>query len=242
MTKDFSCFACVSTKLMVARFPSRDNHGLLILESSPQPSYYSRAGFPENLKSVSDHHLYLVVKRPVPCFQDLVMRQNHKLKEKTGINLHVSPGQITLMNETYSCIRIRTEDTSNLKLFIDKFRELGIHFMKERHVEPYEAFIQFKRYTDFEIIEPGIFRDKENPKKRYFIAIPGNIDYDVFEDLIRDVKNNCDFHMFDASLIYLNCGSRFLDMVSIYSEHCDESRLPEMKKILEEREHLFMKD
>ncbi len=233
MTKDFSCFACVSTKLMVAKFPSKENYGRLILESSPDPSYYSKAGFPENLRSVSDHHLYLVVKKPIPCFQDLVMRQCYILKEKLGIKLHVAPGQIGLLGKIYACIRIRTEDTSYLKTLLEEFRKLGIHFMADRPVKPYEAFIQIKRYTDFEIMEPGIYRDRENPK-RYFVKIPGHIEYDVFEELIREVKNNCDFHMFDASLIYLNCGERFLEMVSVYSAHCEEERLPEMKKMLEE--------
>jgi len=224
---------------MVAKFPSRENHGLLILESSPYPSYYSRAGFPENLKSVKDHHLYLVVKKPISCFQDRVMRQSHILKEKLGLKLHVAPGQIKLLGKTYSCIRIRTEDTSYLKTFIEEFRKLGIRFMSNRHVEPYEAFIQFKRYTDFEIMEPGIYRDRENPK-RYFVTIPGNIEYDDFEEVIREVKNNCDFHMFDASLIYLNCGARFIEMVSVYSEHCEEERLSEMKRILEERKDMYL--
>ncbi len=149
MTKDFSCFACVSTKLMVAKFPSKENYGRLILESSPDPSYYSKAGFPENLRSVSDHHLYLVVKKPIPCFQDLVMRQCYILKEKLGIKLHVAPGQIGLLGKIYACIRIRTEDTSYLKTLLEEFRKLGIHYMSDRQVKPYEAFIQIKRYTDF---------------------------------------------------------------------------------------------
>jgi hypothetical protein len=233
MTKNFSCFACISTKLMVAKFPSKENYGFLILESSPDPFYYSRAGFPENLKSVSDHHLYLIVKKPIPCFQDRVMRQNFIIKEKLGINLHVAPGQIGFQGKTYSCIRIRTEDTSKLKVFIEEFRKMGIHFLSDHHVSPYEAFIQFKRYTDFVSLEPGIYKDGTNPN-RYFLTISGDMEYKVFEELIHEVKNNCDFHMFDAALVYLNCGSRFIEMISIYSKHCEEERLPELKKTVEE--------
>ncbi len=233
MKKDFSCFACVSSRMMVAKYPAADNHGILILESSPDPSYYSRAGFPENLKSVKDHHLYLVVKKPSPCFQDRVMRRSHRLKEELGMNFHVAPGQITYRNKTYSTIRIRTSETDLIPRFIEAFRKIGIRFLATRNVAPYEAFIQIKRYTDFVLMEPGVFRDKENPN-RYFVQIPKDIDFGVFEELIGEVKNNCDFHMFDASLIYLNCGSRFLDMVSVFSHHCDESRLSELKRSLEE--------
>jgi len=232
MKKDFSCFACVSSRQMMAKYPAND-HGILILESSPETAYYSRAGFPENLKTVKDHHLYLVVKKPSPCFQDRVMRRSHRLKEELGISFHVAPGMITYRNRIYSTIRIRTSETELIPRFIEEFRKIGIRFLATRNVAPYEAFVQIKRYTDFVLMEPGIFRDADNPK-RYFVTIPKDIDFEVFEDLIREVKNNCNFHMFDASLIYLNCGSRFLDMVSVYSDHCEEERLSELKNLLEE--------
>ncbi len=238
LSKDFSCYSCFSKKQMVARFPSEDNNGILILESSPNPSYYSRAGFPENLKSVKDHHLYLVVKKASPCFQDRVMRHSHRMTKKMGVAFHVSPGQITLQHETYPSIRIRTEETSQLTPFIDTLKDLGIHFMHDRKIKPYEALIQYKRYTMFKKIDDNIFVDGDNPK-RYFIPIPVDIDYETFEKMIRNIKNNCNFHLFDASLIYLNCGERFLDMVSVYSDHCEESRLPELKSsLLEEVKRL----
>ena len=69
---NFSCQVCFSKKLMVARYPAEDNNGILILESSPFPSYYSVAGFPDSLKSIKDHHLYLLVKNPLHCFQDRI--------------------------------------------------------------------------------------------------------------------------------------------------------------------------
>ncbi len=233
LSKDFSCYTCFSTKLMVARFPSEHNEGILILESSPYPSYISWSGFPDNLKSVKDHHLYLVVKKPFSCFQDRVIRYSYKIMKKMDLSLHVSPGQISLQNETHPCIRIRTEETAQLKPFITTLKQLGIQFMADKKIKPYEALIQFKRYTNFKNTDDDIFIDKEN-SNRHFIPIPVDIDYETFEKMIKDIKNNCDFHMFDASLVYLNCGDRFVDMVSVYSEHCEERRLPELKKSLDE--------
>ncbi len=166
------------------------------------------------------------------------MRMAHQLRERTGTMLHISPGQITLWNKTWSCIRIRTDDVAVLPEYIKGFRSLGIRFLRDRHVEPYHAFVQYKRYTEFVIMEPGIYRDSENPHL-YFVTLPANLEYPRFEELIKEVKNNCDFHMFDASLIYLNCGTRFIDMVGVYSEHCEEERLGEMKRFLEEKSGIF---
>ena len=80
----FDCQVCFTKKLMVARFPSEENGEILILESSPFPSYYSVSGFPDSLKSVKDHHLYLIVKKPFACFQDRVFRYSFRLKKKRG--------------------------------------------------------------------------------------------------------------------------------------------------------------
>ncbi len=227
----FDCQVCFSKKLMVARFPSEEHEGIMILESSPFPSYYSVSGFPNSLKSVKDHHLYLIVKKPFPCFQDRVFRYSFKLKEKMGFTFHVSPGQITFQNETFPMVRVRTDETSQLNPLIDTYRALGIQFMKDRKIQPYEATVQFKRYTKFEKVGDEVYKDRENPN-RHFIKIPVDIDIDAFDKIIFDIKNNCDFHMFDASLVYLNCGDNFIDMVSIYSDHCDENRLPELHKSL----------
>jgi len=229
----FSCHVCFSKKLEVARYALGDNENILILESSPYPAYYSVSGFPESLKTVKDHHLYLVVKKPFSCFQDRVLRYSFRVKKKLDLTLHASPGQMTFQHETHPCIRIRTNETAQLKPFINAFQELGIRFMSDRKVVPYLSFIQYKKYMEFVETGNGIFKDKENVN-RYFIRIPIDLEFDVFDKVIMDVKNNCDFHLFDASLVYMNCGDDFTDMVSIYSDHCDESRLPELKKSLEE--------
>ncbi|MCD6201546.1 MAG: hypothetical protein J7K46_07050 [Bacteroidales bacterium] len=130
-------------------------------------------------------------------------------------------------------IRVRTDETSQLNPLIETYRELGIQFMKDRKINPYEATVQFKRFTKFEKTDEEIYKDRENPN-RHFIKIPVDIDIDLFEKIIFSIKNNCNFHMFDASLVYLNCGDNFIDMASIYSDHCEESRLPELRKSLVE--------
>ncbi|MCD6333659.1 MAG: hypothetical protein J7L89_10355 [Bacteroidales bacterium] len=141
---------------------------------------------------------------------------------------------MTFQNSSHPCIRLRTSDISNLKPFIEEYQKLGIRFFSDRKVTPYNSFIQFKKFIKFVKMEKGIYHDKEDPS-RYFIRIPTDMEFDEFEKLIAEVKNNCNFHLFDASLVYVNLKNEVIDMVAVYSDHCDESRLPELKKHLEDK-------
>jgi len=226
-----SGFACFSLKVEVAAFPSTHKHELLILESNPEPGYFSKGDFPQNLARNSDHHLYLLLKKPVSCFQEIIMKHACYVKNKLHLRLHVAPGQMTFQNEVYPCVRIRTTEMDQLSAFLNDLKKLNIKFLHHKrfqNIKPYESLIQFKKYIEFKPTDEGIYADV-NDKNRHFVELPENIDFDEFETLIGNVKNNCDFNMFNASLVYLLQKERILNMVAIYSKHCDESRLPEFR-------------
>ena len=61
----FSRIICLSTELSVAAYPGGDQSKILILESDPRPGYFAKSGFPEQLKHVQDHHIFVVIKNPV---------------------------------------------------------------------------------------------------------------------------------------------------------------------------------
>jgi len=64
--------------------------------------------------------------------------------------------------------------------------------------------------------------------------MPGFIDFDTFSNIIQKVKDNCNFHLFDASHTSIYYRNKIIDFVRIYSRHCDEKRLPEFKEKLEQ--------
>jgi len=228
----FSRMICLSTELSVAAYPGGDQYKILILESDPRPGYFAKGGFPEHLKHVHDHHLFVVIKNPVSCLQDKIIRHACRIKEEQKLSLHASPGQMTVFNQSHSCIRIRTTEVDHLGVFIREFQKMGIEFMHRKNVKPYTSFIQFKKQIDFISLGEGIYQDA-NEKNRYFVSIPMDIEYAEFKQIISDVKNNCNFNMFDASLAYYHENDCTHDMVTLYSEHCDETRLPEVKAFLE---------
>ncbi len=240
--KIYSGYACFSFKVEVAPYPSTHKHEILVLESNPEPGYFSRGDFPQNLVKASDHHLYLLVKKPVSCFQEIVMKHSYYVKNKLNLNLHISPGQMTFQNKVYPCIRIRTTELEQLQPFIEDVKNLEIEFLHHKlfhKIEPYISFIQYKKFIEYEPIDEGIYRDV-NDNNRHFVAIPGEIEFDAFEKIIETIKNNCDFNMFNSSLVYLPQKDNVAHFAAIYSKHCDEKRLPEFRDFIKKEieEHI----
>ncbi len=240
----FSGYACFSQKLHVARFNGAKLNNLVILESDPEQGYFFGGSLPEEMNNANDHHLYLIVRKTIPCFQDRIIRHSHYIKNELKLNFHISPGQMTFENETHSCIRIRINELDLLKNFIDDLEEMGIEFFygrRYRHLQPYESFVQFKKYIELEKLEDGIYRNILD-KNVHYVKIPTDIEYDVFESMIEDIKNNCALNMFNTALVYLHLRDRIMDLVALYSKECEESRLPNLVEFLDkEIKHLSNK-
>lgn len=228
-TKPKSGYLCFFTSLELSGNGIAKHTDCMILESNANPGYYSKANFPINTKRQHDHHLYLVLKKQVPCFQDLVLRKSGEIIREKKLSLHASPGQLDLFNTPHQCIRIRAKQFDHIYPLIDGLKEAGIDFLSRKTVKPYSSFIQHKKYINFEAISEGVYQDTEVPN-RYFIQIPRPVDYAQFEKLVEDIKYSCKYNHFDACLAYLNQGKYTFDFVSVYSDHCDKDRLQEFKQ------------
>jgi len=200
----------------------------MILESNSSPGYYSKANFPINERKQHDHHLYIVVKKAVPCFQDIVLRKSRKIIKDQKLSIHATPGQLNLFNTSYQCIRVRASELDHIYPLIEGLKLEGIEFLKSKKIKPYTSFVQHKKYIKLDKIQEGVYQDIEVPE-RYFIQIPRPVDFNEFEKLIEEIKYNCKFNHFDASLAYLNQGEQTFDFVALYSDHCEKDRLTEFK-------------
>lgn len=222
-------YFCFFTKLELSQFKNDRTNDFMILQSSAEPGYYSKANFPVNQKKQHDHHLYLVVKKTAPCFQDMVLRKSNEIIRQHNLAMHVCPGQLNLFNSNYQCIRIHLADMDTIDPLIEGLTNEGIAFLKQKNVKPFYSFIQHKKYIEFDKIEDGVYQDSNVPN-RHFIQIPYPVDYKRFEKLVEEIKYSCKYNHFDASLAYLNQGENTFDFVSVYSDHCDISKLKEFKQ------------
>ncbi len=229
-----SGFACFSQKLEVAPYTEKDFRHILILESDPSQGYFFGGALPEKAAR-GDHHLYLIVRQPIPCFQDKVIRYAHEITQRLGRSLHISPGQMTFENQTHSCIRVRMNEWQALDEFIDDMEILGIEFYCKRRfktIKPYKSLVQFKKYIALEKLQEKVFRSLYD-KHVHFVEITTDINYDVFENMVEDIKNNCSLNMFNTSLVYLHQLDKTLNFAAIYSQECNEERLPLLSEFLE---------
>lgn len=219
---------CYSSKSIVARSAMSDKLNCLLLESDPTPGYYAKNNFPVN-KHVHDWHFYLPVKKQIVCFQDFILRHASIFRTQFNSDLRIYPGQMTLQNESHACIRINTKNINELPLLIEEFKKLGIQFMANKKIAEYESLIYFKKYTEFKKIEKSVYQDK-NDNNRFFFEVPVLINFDEFLEGMVQIKNNCNYHLFDSFLSSIYIKNSTQDFIGIYSQHCDKSRFGELEK------------
>jgi len=223
-----SGYFCFFTKLELESFIGPQKNDWMILESNPEPGYYSKANFPLNKRFQHDHHLYIVIKKSVPCFQDIVLRKGREIIQRLDLSIHASPGQLTLFNTSYQCIRLRASELEHIYPLISGLKSEGIDFLKAKKVPLYSSFVQYKKYIILESLYDGVYLDVKTPN-RYLVQTPRPVDYNEFERLVTEIKQSCKYNYFDASLAYLNQGEDTFDFIAVYSDHCEKERLKEFK-------------
>jgi len=223
---------CFSMRIDMAASPLSKQLNCLVLESDPNPGYYSKNNFPEN-KHVHDWHLFLPVKKQIPCFQDVILRSIPQLTKVFNTRLHIAPGQVIVNNKSHACIRINVENKDILPELIKEFQKLNIRFMPAKKIENYSSLIYYKKFIEFKKLDEGIFEDRENPNQ-FFFKIPKLIDFDKFMEGMESIKFSCNFHLFDSSLASIFVKNDVWDFVGIYSEHCDKNRFKELQGHIEQ--------
>lgn len=231
---EFNGLTCFNVNLKVGRSPLSDGMKYLVLESDPDPDYYSKNNFPPNKEHVGDRHLYLLVKNHINCFQDLILRNNKKLQQKFNNKMRVSPGYMTFQNKDIPCVRINASDAVNLPFLVSELKDLGLKLMKDQRVRPCNSLIHFKKYIEFEKIEDGVYQETENPHRFYF-KIDKHLDYDEFLEGMEKIKHSCNFHLFDSFLADMYYNNDTLNFIGIYSKDCDKNRFGELKEKIREQ-------
>jgi len=221
--------SCFKLELEVEQSPLSESMNCLILESNPRPVYYSRNNFPPKPEVFTDRHLYLLVKNSVNCFQDIILRNSCRIIKQFDIKMKIFPGSMTFQNKDVQCIRIDVSKIEQLSVLITELEKLGIKLLKNQKVKPYNSFIQYKRYIEYQEIEENVFHDKKNPN-RYFFKINKQIEFKEFSEGIIKIKNGCNYHLFDSFLTDIYIKNEMIDFIGIYSKHCDQNRFSELKQ------------
>jgi len=225
---DLDGLTCFKVKLKINRPLWSENMKYLVLESDPNPDYYAWHNFPPNMEYDDLKHLYLLVKNKINCFQDVILRFTVKLRKQFGTTMHIYPGSMIFHNENYQCVRIDTTNAGQLPLLIEELHKLGIHFVKNQKVHDYDSLVHYKKHIEYTKIEEGVYQDNNDPN-RFFFQVKKHLEFDEFLKGIEQIKNTCEFHLFDAFLTDMLNRNEVNDFIGIYSKHCDKNRFGELK-------------
>ncbi len=227
-----SNFVCISQDVILSVF---DNTKIskFILSSNHTEGYYER--LPSEKHKIKEHHLFLLVKNNVTCFQDRVFRTIAKYEEQNNVDINAYPGRLTFRNIEYNAIRFRESEINEIEKIIPFWEENNIEFFnKKKKCEPYFTVVQFKKHIEAEELKCCIYKDTTS-KHIYYVRLTENIEFDRFTKIIDYVRNNCDFRCFEASLVYsITHNYHVENYAMLYSPKCKEERLTEFQEKAEQ--------
>lgn len=188
----------------------------------PYSGYYG--GIPDKARPNS---LFLFTDRYYTLEESLRMTQHIKLCAKNKVN--VASAVIQSRNHCLPAIRIRNfPDYQHLEMLQHCYAELGVKFQRKTQVDP-EALVSVNKCFFLETAGPGVYLDRTEAHEGY-IAVSQYMNWQDFEELIRQVRNNSDCPLFDAAPGGLIMEGRVTDILRIYSHHLDVQLLQVIRK------------
>jgi hypothetical protein len=190
--------------------------------SKPFPGYHG-----ENLPSEPiPHHIFLVTKKEY--IEENILRISQKIRRYFKQCFAARQGVLHIFNSKLSCIRIK--DLPSFKFIPELqscYQSEGIEFMRKRTYNK-EGLIKINKYFELKKIEEGIFKDLID-EQMFYLEIPVQLTWKLFEQITFSIKNNIDNRNFDAALgvLYRN---DLTDVVRIYEKECSLDKLKLLRK------------
>ena len=200
----------------------------LVFESlEPFPGYHG-----ENLPTEAKPEvIYLVLSKKLEIEE--IFRVSQHLCSYFKLHFDATPGELTLHNTRYSCIRIRgMKSYSGIADIQGCYQDAGFAFMKPHFIKD-TGLIRIDKVFSMEVMASHLYRDLENDLT-FYIDIPYHFDWNLFRQVTFNVKNNLDNRNFDAALSFIY-HKHILDLVRIYTKNPDVGRLQQIReKYIEE--------
>lgn len=162
-------------------------------------------------------------------FPEKLERIAKALSNENIIDCYSSSGEIIIQNGIYPCIRIKKLKIQKLLAEIQEFyKKNDIKFMGYKKIHG-EAKI--KVYKHFKIIETaeGIYRDLYE-REKFYLNIPFQLNWKMFEYFTKRVKSNLQNTNFDAAMGVINRFTGPEDVIRIYDTNKTLERALEIRK------------
>lgn len=194
-----------------------------VLEThEPFPGYHG-----ENLPSDPiPHHIFLVTKKEYSG--ETILRVSQKIKHYFNHSFGAIQGELHIFNTKLNCIRLK--DLSGFELIPELqscYQSEGIEFMRKRRYNK-PGLIRVNKYFELKEITAGIYKDLID-LRMFYLEIPVQLTWKLFEQITFSIKNNLDNRNFDAALGILY-RQDLVDVVRIFEKDCSLDRLHSLKE------------
>lgn len=212
---------------------SNDYQGSLVLDA-PEPfpgcfSYYSDVPVEQIPLFV-----YLVLDKDYGL--ESILRASMQVRQDLGIAFSASHAQISIAGKEYFSIRIKhIENYQLLPQMLKAYKEAGLCFKTPTRTEQGgEAYITVTNFFHVTEQENKLYIGKSNQDYGYF-QLPKYLDWDDFEALVKEVKNNYHDTYFDVALVQMYEQEEVKDMIRVYHPKMNIELLKEIQAVFLQR-------
>jgi len=194
-----------------------------VLESlEPFPGYHG-----ENLPTEAKPEvLYLVLSKKHEVEE--IFRVSQHLCGYFKLHFDATPGELSLYNNHYYCIRVRgMKSYTGIADIQGCYLDAGFSFMKMHQLKD-AGLIRIDKVFSIERMASHIYRDMDD-ELTYYIDIPYHFNWNLFRQVTFNVKNNLDNLNFDAALGFIY-QRNVLDLVRVYTKNPEVSRLEQIRE------------
>ncbi len=200
---------------------------LLLEDKDPLPGYYDHFQIPSQEKDLVPNWVFAVLKSFKSCEDDYFIRATQKIRKSCEEPFDAVAGQLTLNNEWVPCIRFQLNDSMQLPELIKHYEKHRIEFAANRKVNDFVSLIKIVKYFDLNPLSENIYRDNDMADM-YYIEIPKGMDWNTFEHISKEVKNNMTHKVYDAAMASVYNKNGVVDLVRIYDRHTNLEVLKEL--------------
>ncbi len=216
-------------------FPVEDKvvSGSLVFESlDPFPGYYH-----DTPDSSPPLYLYLALDKMYRLEE--IIRASQLIEPRFEGHFDAGKGILYYAAEEIPVIRLRHFGQYDVVAPLQEaFREAGIGYLrKSRKQGEFTALIRIVKMMWIKLVETGVYVDMKEDFHGY-IEIPRFLNWEQFEKVTRQVKNNWFGSKFDAAVGSFYVEGRLREFVRIYSSKLDTRYLQDIRALyLEKMSH-----
>ncbi len=192
-------------------------HTTIAEADQPYSNYYGQVP-----KRPQPNSLFLFTEMEYSLEEALRFTQNIDICAEKKVN--AASAIIYSAGHRLPAIRIRNfPDYQHLGRLQECYEAQGVVFVKRNIPEP-EPLIKVNKCFALEDAGDGFFLDLDEPNEGY-ITIPYYPDFQEFEILLQNVRNNSSCSLFDAAYGGFIIEGKVIDMIRIYSGHLNRDLL-----------------